>query len=186
MIIAIDRRNFVKSGVLVAVGSTVLGGVMTAAEAYANKAPLKVLTESESFTLAKLGETLVTGAEQAGIAHFVDYQLSVDPDDCLLIAKYFQVKPPYLDIYRAGLKALNDVCIRQFEKPFHALTENQIHPLIESLFDGSVKEWQGPPAPLFYLLVRNDAVDVVYGTPEGFEKLSVPYMAHIMPPGGWS
>ena len=28
--------------------------------------------------------------------------------------------------------------------------------------------------------------DVVYGTPEGFKKLGVPYMEHILPPEGWS
>ena len=184
---AIDRRDFVKSGALIAVSSSLLGGaVMTAAEAYAKKAPLIVLTELEALTLSKLGETLVTGAEQAGVVHFVDYQLSVEPDDCLLIAKYFQIKPPYRDIYRAGLKALNDACLKQFEKPFHALTEQQAQPLVGSMFSGSITGWQGPPSPLFYLLVRNDAVDLVYGTPEGFEKLSVPYMAHIMPPEDWS
>jgi hypothetical protein len=33
--------------------------------------------------------------------------------------------------------------------------------------------------------VRSDAVDVVYGTPAGFEALGVPYMEHIMPPRRW-
>ena len=46
--------------------------------------------------------------------------------------------------------------------------------------------WEGPPAPLFYLLARSDAVDAVYGTPEGFERLGIPYMAHIAPPRAWS
>jgi len=31
-------------------------------------------------------------------------------------------------------------------------------------------------------MVRSDAVDVVYGTVEGFERLGVPYMPHILPP----
>jgi len=34
-------------------------------------------------------------------------------------------------------------------------------------------------------VVRNDAVDVVYGTQSGFEQLGVPYMAHIAPPSRW-
>lgn len=183
---AIDRRNFIKTSAVLAVGSTALGGVISAAEAYAQKAPLQVLSEMESRTLARLGEMLVTGAEKAGVVHFIDYQLTVNPNDCLLTAKYFQVTPPYLNFYRDGLEALNRVCVEQFGKPFPVLSEEQAHPVIENLFDGSVAGWQGPPAPLFYLLVRSDAVDVVYGTPEGFEKLSVPYMAHIMPPEGWS
>ena len=38
---------------------------------------------------------------------------------------------------------------------------------------------------LFYVCLRSDAVDVVYGTPEGFRKLNIPYMEHILPPEGW-
>jgi hypothetical protein len=44
----------------------------------------------------------------------------------------------------------------------------------------------GFPIFLFYLCFRSDTVDVVYGTPEGFKKLNVPYMEHIMPPEGWN
>lgn len=183
---SINRRNFIKTGAMVAVGSTALGSMMTAADAHAQKMPLRMLTQVEQATLASLGEVLATGAEQAGLVHFVDYQLSVDPNDCMLTAKYFQVKPPYVDFYRGGLNALNKVCKKQFGKAFNEISKPQAEAVVESLFDGSVEGWQGPPAMLFYLLVRSDAVDVVYGTPEGFEKLSVPYMAHIMPPEGWS
>jgi hypothetical protein len=48
-----------------------------------------------------------------------------------------------------------------------------------------VDPWSGPPPPLFYMMVRSDAVDVVYGTKEGFDQLNVPYMAHIMPRERW-
>lgn len=182
----IDRRKFIKSGAMIAVGSTALGRLITAADAYAQKAPLKVLKPSEATTLGYLAELLVTGAQKAGVVHFVDYHLSIEPDDCLLTAKYFQIKPPYIDFYRAGLSALENVSLSQFRKPFHQLPKEKAHPLIESLFSNTIEGWQGPPAPLLYLLVRSDAVDVVYGTPEGFEKLEIPYMAHIMPPEGWS
>jgi len=52
--------------------------------------------------------------------------------------------------------------------------------------DGIPEGWQGPPAPLAYHALRNDAVDVVYGTPAGLQKLGVPYMEHILPPERWS
>jgi len=45
--------------------------------------------------------------------------------------------------------------------------------------------WDGPPAGFIYFVLRSDAIDVLYGTPEGFERLGVPYMAHIQPPAGW-
>jgi hypothetical protein len=34
-------------------------------------------------------------------------------------------------------------------------------------------------------LLRSDAVDVVYGTVEGYESLGIPYMAHIAPDRRW-
>jgi hypothetical protein len=46
-------------------------------------------------------------------------------------------------------------------------------------------EWSGPPAPLFYFVTRNDAVDVFYGTREGFATLEIPYMPHILPRESW-
>ena len=36
-----------------------------------------------------------------------------------------------------------------------------------------------------YFVLRNDAVDVFYGTQDGFEALGIPYMAHIEPPSRW-
>ena len=38
---------------------------------------------------------------------------------------------------------------------------------------------------LVYSVLRNDAVDVVYGTVEGFARIGVPYLPHILPPRTW-
>lgn len=46
--------------------------------------------------------------------------------------------------------------------------------LVATLGRGPPPGWQGPPSPLFFFIVRSDAVDAVYGTPEGFEELGVP------------
>ena len=43
----------------------------------------------------------------------------------------------------------------------------------------------GPPASYMLFVLRADALDVTYGTPEGFEALDTPYMAHIMPEKPW-
>ncbi len=50
---------------------------------------------------------------------------------------------------------------------------------------GKLDGWQGPPGPFVYLVTRSDAVDVVYGTMEGYESLGIPYMAHIVPERRW-
>ena len=46
-------------------------------------------------------------------------------------------------------------------------------------------EWKGPPQGQIYGIFRDDAVDVVYGTVEGFERLGVPYMPHVLPTARW-
>jgi hypothetical protein len=43
----------------------------------------------------------------------------------------------------------------------------------------------GAAVALLYFVARSDAVDVVYGTQAGFEKLGIPYMAHILPDKDW-
>src|SRR2546422_1922540 len=42
---------------------------------------LKVLTADERAAIEALGETLLPGAKDAGLAHYVDQQLAVDPSE---------------------------------------------------------------------------------------------------------
>jgi hypothetical protein len=170
-------------------GSTLL---LSPAEAYANKAPFKILTADEVAILEAFADELLSGASEAGVAHYVDEQLSRDdPHDNLLMARYFQIEPPQSGFYKAGLATLNGYCIQQFDKNFAELEQDTRKQLVASMFKfdehGPVDPdgWIGPPAAIFYLCVRSDAVDVVYGTMEGFANLNVPYMAHIKPPTKW-
>jgi hypothetical protein len=48
-----------------------------------------------------------------------------------------------------------------------------------------VESWQGPAGGFVYFLLRSDAVDVVYGTVEGYAALGIPYMPHIAPTKRW-
>ena len=57
--------------------------------------------------------------------------------------------------------------------------------LISGMAADALSEWVGPPASYVLFVLRADALDVTYGTPEGFEKLGIPYMAHIMPERPW-
>ena len=47
-----------------------------------------------------------------------------------------------------------------------------------------VEGWTGRPGPLVYAVLRADAVDVVYGTMEGYEALGIPYMPRFHPRRG--
>jgi len=49
-----------------------------------------------------------------------------------------------------------------------------------------IEGWQDPlPGGFVYVVLRNDAIDVVYGTMEGYAALGVPYMPHIAPTKRW-
>ena len=62
------------------------------------------------------------------------------------------------------------------------IASNQLMPVA---LQDKLEGWQGPPAPFVYLITRSDAVDVVFGTMEGYASLGIPYMAHIPPERRW-
>src|SRR5262249_38159252 len=95
------RRDFVRGAAAGALAFTVGGAqaLLTAREARAQGVPFRLLKPDEADTLEALGETLVPGARAAGIAHFVDQQLSVPPEEALLLARIVNVKPPYANFY---------------------------------------------------------------------------------------
>jgi hypothetical protein len=85
----IERRDLMKRAATGALAFTV-GGVETllaAREARAQNIPFRLLKASEAGTIEALGETLVPGARTAGVAHFIDQQISVPPGEALLEAR---------------------------------------------------------------------------------------------------
>ena len=182
----LSRRNvLIGGGLLIAVG---VGGrkvLMSPQEAREIGVGTTVLELQEAQILGHLGDALVPGALAAGVVPFVDSQLAADPNDSLLIARYFGVALPYEAFYRAGLRALDELAKAEFYARFVDLPVDRVRELAVKLLNGSPNAWQGPPASLFYQCLRSDAVDVVYGTKAGFEQLGVPYMAHIEPPSRW-
>jgi hypothetical protein len=89
------RRDFIRGAALGALAFTVGGAqvLLTSREARAQGVPFRLLKGNEAETLEALGETLVPGARAAGIAHFIDQQLSVPPEEALLEARILNVKP---------------------------------------------------------------------------------------------
>ncbi len=181
------RRSFLKkSGTgLFAFSLSGVPTLMTPAQAREKEIAFNTLSAAEAALIEAFGEVLVPGAAQAGVAHFIDQQLGADPNECLLLCRMFSLTPPYADFYRGGLAALAHVSQGLYGKPFAELDPADAHALVKTMSEGFPDGWQGPPAPLFYVLVRSDAVDVVYGTPQGFDDLGIPYMPHIMPPEPW-
>src|SRR5882724_9385271 len=158
---------------------------LTPAQARAAKMPLQTLAAGEMATLEALGETLLPGSAAAGLAQYIDHQLSGDPAHSMLMIKYLGVPAPFGDFYRGGLTATQTAAQALHGKGFAALNAQQAAALVSRMSAGQVSGWQGPASALFYFVLRSDAVDVVYGTQSGFELLGVPYMAHIVPPSRW-
>jgi hypothetical protein len=184
----VTRRIFVDAalkGSALCLWFTIEGSalLLTPEQARARNVPLQKLTEEQARTLEILGEVIVPGSARLGLVHFLDHQFKVDPNDALLIAKYFEVALPYVDFYANGAQAAEALAQRAAAKSLAEMTQSELHALIKQMSapDAVV---DGYPVFLFYLCLRSDAVDVVYGTPEGFKKLNIPYMPHIMPPGG--
>ncbi|MFM1770370.1 MAG: hypothetical protein RJA22_2899 [Verrucomicrobiota bacterium] len=173
----------VSLGLMFVMGATGLQAQNSPAQARAKGTPWLKLTPLEGRTLEALGDTLLPGAAAAGIAHYIDRQLASDTP--LLMLKYLDFPMAFLDFYRQGLAALEALAQRRLQRSFADLTAAQRTDLVRVISGANPDGWNGPPAPLFYFATRSDAVDVVYGTPEGFGKLGVPYLPHIAPRQKW-
>ncbi len=184
---AMERRIFLKGASMGVLAFTVGGAeiLMTPRQARARAVPFRLLSGEEAETLEALCETLVPDAREAGIAHFIDQQVSVTPSEALLEARIVNVKPPFIDFYRAAIGGIDKASVAHSGKRFAALSPAEQHDFIDQLRQNKIEGWQGPPAGLVYFVLRSDAVDVVYGTMEGYESLGVPYMAHIEPDKRW-
>jgi hypothetical protein len=186
----VTRRSFVDTvlkGSVLSLSFSV-GGVtmlLTPEEARAKAVPLKVLDATQARILEMLADVILPGSVAAGVVNFVDHQLGADPNDALLLAKYFQVALPYKNFYAAGTKIAAKMSQTVTGKAIETLDKAGLNSLVKEMAKpGAVVD--GFPIFLFYMCFRSDAVDVTYGTPAGFKKLNIPYMQHIMPPEGWN
>ncbi len=98
---------------------------------------------------------------EAGITRFVSAMLA--SDDPMLFYKYLDVPLPPASFYAAGLAALDELSIRQKKRPYAGLSRGDMKAVAGAVLDPELEGWTGPPPFLFYLTVKNDAIDVVYG-----------------------
>lgn len=183
----IERRAFMKGATLGALAFTVGGStvMLTAKQARAVNVPFRLLKADEAETIESMGETLVPGARQAGISHFIDQQISAAPERALLQARIFNVKPPFENFYRAAVRAIEGSSDKIYGRKFAMLSQSDKRDFVNAMRTNKAEGWKGPGGPFVYNILRSDAVDVVYGTVEGYEALGVPYMAHIAPDRRW-
>lgn len=182
---ALTRRDVVGAigAGLVAANAAGSESLLEAADSQSQAGTPRNFSPAECRILEALGDTLLPGAAEAGIARYIDDQLSREMP--LLFLSYMDYAGPYVDFYKNGLKALDEESRKRYGQSFTALDSEKKTALIRDLSQQDPPGWQGPPAPLFYFVTRNDAVDVYYGTPQGFDRLGVPYLAMIDPPSKW-
>jgi Gluconate 2-dehydrogenase subunit 3 len=185
----IKRRAFMQGAATIGALAFTVGGakvLLTPGQARAQGVAFRTLTASEVETLEAVGEAIVPGARTAGVSHFVDQQLSVPPEEALLEARILNIRPPYANFYRAALGAVDRASAAlNGGRRFAALNAAEAHGFIDSMRQNKIDGWQGPPGAFVYTVLRNDAIDVVYGTMEGYAALGVPYMPHIAPTKKW-
>lgn len=185
---SLSRRRLLQasSAFLIAAG---LGGgskLLWPHEARAEGLPLDPLTAQEGAIIERLGNILVLGGGDAGLAHFLSDQLKRPHAESLLILRYLDVPPMYLDFYRAGLGAFDDSARKAYGRSFVSLAQAEAEALVRQALTTNPPGWSAPlPAPFFSFVIRADAVDVAYGTMQGFARLGVPYMGHIDPEPAW-
>ena len=184
---SIGRRGFVKGATLGALTFSVGGAevLMTPNQARARNVPFRLLDGHQGETLEALGETLVPKARDAGIAHYIDQQLSVPPQESLLQARIFNFRPPFAEFYRSTIVTIDDSSRKLFGKEFAQLSAKDQREFVDRMRQNKIEDWKGRPPALAYAVLRADAVDVVYGTMEGYEALGIPYMPHIAPEKRW-
>src|ERR1700759_4715429 len=183
----IGRRGFVKGATLGALAFTIGGTeiLMSAGEARARGVPFRLLDAHQGETLEALGETLVPQARESGIAHFIDQQLSVPAHESLLQARIFNFRPPYAEFYRAAIVSVDGASPRMLGRDCAELAPADARAFVNQMRQNKIEGWAGKPGALVYAVLRADAVDVVYGTMEGYEALGIPYMPHIAPEKRW-
>lgn len=176
----LGRRAFTGSAGAALLGVATAGRFALASppSAAAERRKLSFLEERQATLLGRFGDTLIPGAATAGLVAYVDYFLARPASESVLSVRYLPVAPPYGEFYRGGLAALDAL-------GFADLDETAAAALARRLLNNDRPGWHGPPPRLFALAVRNDAVDVTYGTPDGFDRLDIPYLPHIFPGTPW-
>jgi hypothetical protein len=183
---ALVSRRFVLAQMAASVSALAIQsacGPISPRAARAQGMALRHFNAAEGAALEALGDTLLPGAAAAGVAHYVDDQLG--RENPLLFLKYMDWTGPYIDFYTQGLRSLERYSAARDGVSFTGASPEQRTALVRQIAAATPAGWSGPPAPLFYFVARNDALDVYYGTAEGLEKLQIPYMPHIVPPAKW-
>ena len=184
----ISRRRLLAAAGGLALGFMIHGRQvwLSPREARAKGMPVDPFRETEARTLTRLGNILTLNAGDEGLAHFISAQLRKPAAESLLMLRYMDVPPPHDSFYKSGLTALDNAARARHGEGFAAVPDAAAEALVADMAEDAIDGWENAvPAPFFYFVVRADAIDVTYGTMDGFRRMEVPYLAHIEPDEKW-
>jgi len=188
----INRRAFTLTGGAFTLAFLSGNDIVTLSpsEAKAHNIPFQKITAKQARLIDILGDGIVPGANESGLTHYIDHQLSSTTEDNLMILRYLRVSPPFDGFYNSALTAFEGAIKKHFGKSPEQLTKAEVTEFIPLMMRQNPDGWSesdknAPPAPFFYFVLRSDAIDVTYGSMEQFDSLDIPYMAHIEPNHRW-
>ena len=179
----VGRRQFIVGAAVVASAMGV-GSNGSASTGGGTSVSFRTFSEGQGNTYAAWCGLLAVGAAAAGVAHFADKYIS-DPYEQSLLLSRFLVTPPLSGFYLAGIAGIDQESQARCGGPFLSLGRDTQMEVVDAAARSKTQAWSTPDPFLFYLVSRSDAVDVVYGTEQGFESLGYPYQAHILPTKPW-
>ncbi len=155
------RRDAIKVLSAVAAGALTSGGF--AAGAGNNDSPavaMHFFTLEEMRLVEAVSEQIIPadkdpGAKDAKVVAFIDRQL---------VGPYSQ----HQSAYRAGLRALQETCRREFGKPFEALARDDQTKVLTALESGRAPRdiWKSPSGTEFFNLILEHTKQGFYGSPQ--------------------
>jgi hypothetical protein len=187
------RRDFVRSSVAAAVALGLWPVPSPAGEALKragrkSRPPLElsVLSVHEAAVYDAWCDQLAPGAAEAGVAHYLDAQLAAPRDEAFLFLRVL-ANPPFEAFYRQGIAGIEQETRARFgdTASYTALDGSRQREVIDAAAADKTLAWKTPLPSFFFFVSRGDAVDIAYGTEAGFQRLGVPYIAHIRPPRPW-
>jgi hypothetical protein len=171
-----SRRKFLQDA------ATLLGAATLAARTVPASAG-SLFDAGQSATLVAVADTLVPGAAAARVEAYLEAMLAREVP--LLTYRFVGFPLAAQDFYRNALTALTSASRATYGVEPARLDEPARISLVQSLAGGTLEDWNGPPQALVYFALRSDAIDAVYGIPAAYDRLAIPYMAHIEPPALW-
>ena len=145
--------------------------------------PTDHLTSAQQAILSAMGNTLLPGADEAGIVAFIEHNLGLA--NPRLFLKYRDLPLDPVAFYHGALNAIDELAISRYQTGFTMLSEPQQRAIVDLLIEGDPPDWHGPPANDVFTVLRMDAFDVHYGTPAGYERLDLQQHLHIAPENPW-